>query len=63
MAKNASMSKDLLVRIAEDSGLDTAEEHVKSLYTYVQGLRPTLKSVEDLDLTGFEPFLPSLKKE
>ncbi len=57
------MSKDLFVAIAEDSGLDTGEEHLKSLYAYIQGLRPTLKSIEDLDLEGFEPFLPSLKKE
>ncbi len=57
------MDKEFLLKIAEDSGLDLGEDHLKSLYGYIQGLRPTLQTIEDLDLTGFEPFLPSLKKE
>ena len=63
MAKKTGMGNELLFYIAKDSGLGMDDVHMKSLYAYVQGLRPTLKTVEDLDLRGYEPFLPCLKKE
>ena len=55
--------KTLLKAIAEDSGLDIHQTHFEDLYAYLQGLRPTLKTIEDLDLTGLEPFMPSLAKK
>ena len=63
MAEKVSFSKDIFLRIAEDSGLDIHDPHLKELYAYLQGLRPILKTIEDLDLTGLEPTLPSLVKK
>ena len=59
MAKKGSLSKETLLRIAEDSGLDIDASHLEDLYAYLNGLRPTWKAIEDLDLTGLEPFMLS----
>ncbi len=60
LAEKGSLSKETFLRIAEDSGLDIDHSHLEDLYVYLNGLRPTLKAIEDLDLTGLEPFMPSL---
>ena len=45
-------------------GLDEAyndwynDPHIEELYAYVRKILPTLKRVEELDLTDMEPWMP-----
>ena len=63
MAEKSLLSKEAFLGIAEESGLGIHHSHFEDLYAYLQGLRPTLKAIEDLDLTGLEPFMPSLARD
>jgi len=58
-----SLTKEIFLRIAENSGLDTDASHLEDLYNYLNGLLPTLKAIETLDLAGLEPFMPSLREK
>jgi Asp-tRNA(Asn)/Glu-tRNA(Gln) amidotransferase C subunit len=52
------MSKEMFLRIAEVSGLDVKDEaHMEELYTYLQGVLPGLRKVDELDLTNVEPAM------
>jgi len=63
LAEKVSLRREIFLGIAEDSGLDIHAPYLENLYAYLLGLRPTLKTIEDLDLTGLEPFMPPLEKE
>ena len=63
MSVKGLWDKEIFLRIAEDSGLDVDTSHLEDLHAYLIGLRPTLKAIENLDLTGLEPFMPSLSKK
>ncbi len=63
MTVKSLWDKKMFLRIAEDSGLDIDAPHLEDLYAYLIGLWPTLKAIENLDLTGLEPFMPSLGKK
>jgi hypothetical protein len=63
VAKKNPLKKETFLAIAEESGLQIHDPHLEDVYAYLQGLRSTLKSIEDLDLTGLEPFMPSLTKK
>jgi len=52
--------KEAFTGIAEESGLEMNPSHLEDVYTYLLALVPTLKADRDLDLTDFEPFMPSL---
>ena len=60
MAETFWLSKEAFLKIAEVSGLDTTDRHMEELYSFVQHMLPNLKDIEELDLTGMEPFMPSL---
>ena len=60
MANKEPMNKEDFLRIAEHAGLDVDSPHMDDLHAYLKGLLPILKTIEDLDLTGLEPFMPSL---
>ena len=60
MAEKVSFNKETILRIAEDAGLDIKASHMEALYAYLEGLLPLIKTLEDFDLTGLEPFMPSL---
>lgn len=62
LTKQGPSSKETFLRIAEEAGLDTDASHLEDLYNYLKSLLPTLKTIENLDLAGLEPFMPSLKK-
>ncbi len=62
MAQPFSFSKELFLRIAEESGLGTDPSHLDSLYAYLQGVLPGLRTIENLDLADAEPFMPPLTK-
>ena len=63
MTEKGSWSKETLLRVVDDFGLDIDASHLQALYVYLKGLYPTLKAIEDLDLSGLEPFMPSLWKK
>ncbi|HSB03981.1 MAG TPA: hypothetical protein VLK23_02225 [Thermodesulfobacteriota bacterium] len=63
MTQDISLSRETFLHVAEDSGLDLDAAHLEDLYAYLHGLLPTLKSIENLDLTDIEPFMPSLAKK
>ena len=60
MAEKFWLSKEAFLKIAEVSGLDTTDRHMEELYSFVQNMLPGLKDIEELDLTGMEPFMPLL---
>ena len=55
--------KEIFLRVVEDSGLDVDTSHLEDLYAYLNSLRPILEAIENLDLEGLEPFMPSLGKK
>ena len=59
MADTFWLSKEAFLKIAETSGLDTADRHMEELCAFVQQMLSNLKDIEALDLTGTEPFMPS----
>ncbi len=63
MTVKGSWNKEIFLHIMEDSGLDVDTSHPEDLYAYLNGLRPILKAIENMDLEGLEPFMPSLGKK
>ena len=63
VTRKALWSKETFRAIAKESGLETDQAHLESVYAFLQGLFPSLKTIEDLDLTQLEPFMPSLTKK
>jgi Asp-tRNA(Asn)/Glu-tRNA(Gln) amidotransferase C subunit len=59
MAKKFWLSRETFLEIAEAAGLDTGDPHMEELYAYLQNVLPGLKRIEELDLTGMEPIVPS----
>jgi Asp-tRNA(Asn)/Glu-tRNA(Gln) amidotransferase C subunit len=60
MAEKFWLSREAFLKIAEVSGLDTTDRHMEELYSFVQGVLASLKDVEELELTGTEPFMPPI---
>jgi len=60
MADTFWLSKEAFLKIAEVSGLDTADQHMEELYAFVQQMLSNLKDIDDLNLEGMEPFMPPL---
>ncbi len=60
MGEQFWMSKETFLRIAEECGLDTTDQHMEELYAFLQGLLPSLRDIEEFDLAGVEPFMPSM---
>lgn len=60
MAEKFWLDKEAFLKIAEVSGLDTTDQHMEKLYAFVQQMLPGIRDIDDLDLTGMEPFMPAL---
>jgi len=60
MKKEHRLNKDLFISMAKEFGLDINDPHIEELYTYVQKILPTLRRIEELDLTDIEPVMPPL---
>jgi Asp-tRNA(Asn)/Glu-tRNA(Gln) amidotransferase C subunit len=58
MAEKHELNKEAFLSMAKTFGLDINDPHIEELYTYVQKILPTLKRVEELDLTDMEPVMP-----
>ncbi len=52
------MERDVFLSMAKAFGLEIDDPHMEELYSYVQKVLPTFKCIEELNLTGFEPFMP-----
>lgn len=56
MTAEDMLKRDNFNHIAEAAGLDVNNiAHMDDLYSYVQVLLPSLKSLDELDLSGVEP--------
>ena len=60
MKEEHRLNKDLFISLAKEFGLDINDPHIEELYTYVQKILPTLRRIEELDLTDIEPVMPPL---
>jgi Asp-tRNA(Asn)/Glu-tRNA(Gln) amidotransferase C subunit len=58
MAEKHELNKEAFLSMAKTFGLDINDPHIEELYTYVQKILPTLKRVEELNLTDMEPVMP-----
>ncbi len=58
MKENYELNKEAFLSMAKAFGLDINDPHIEELYAYVQKILPTLKRIEELDLTDVEPVMP-----
>ncbi len=58
MLKETGLNREAFLSLAKGFGLDINDPHIEELYAYVQKILPTLKRVEELDLTDMEPVMP-----
>jgi hypothetical protein len=58
MTEIAQLNKELFLSMAKAFGLDINDPHIEELYAYVQKILPTLRRIEELDLTDMEPVMP-----
>jgi Asp-tRNA(Asn)/Glu-tRNA(Gln) amidotransferase C subunit len=58
MSGKTELKKEAFLSMAKAFGLDINDPHIEELYAYVQKILPTLKRVEELDLTDMEPLMP-----
>lgn len=52
------MEKEIFLSMAKAFGLEVNDPHMEELFTYVQKVFPNLNRIEELNLTGLEPFMP-----
>lgn len=60
MAEKNELNKEAFLSVAKAFGLDINDPHIEELYVYVQKILPTLKRIEELDLTDLEPVMPPI---
>ncbi len=58
MTEKHELNKEAFLSMARDFGLDINDPHIEELYSYFQKIIPTLKRIEELDLTDIEPVMP-----
>ena len=58
MTGKKEMTKEDFLSVIKVFGLDINDPHIEELYAYVQKILPTLKRIEELDLTDMEPWMP-----
>jgi hypothetical protein len=57
MAEKTEFQKEVFLSMAKAFGLDIDDPHIEELYAYVQKILPTLKRIEELNLTDMEPVM------
>lgn len=57
MKGKTGLEREGFLSMAKAFGLDTNDPHIEELYAYVQKILPTLKRIEELDLTDMEPMI------
>jgi Asp-tRNA(Asn)/Glu-tRNA(Gln) amidotransferase C subunit len=58
MTEKTELKREAFLSMAKAFGLDINDPHIEELYAYVQKILPTLKRIEELDLTDMEPVMP-----
>jgi Asp-tRNA(Asn)/Glu-tRNA(Gln) amidotransferase C subunit len=58
MTKEFKIGRETFLSLAEAFGLDIEDPHMEELYRYIQNVLPSLRSIEELDLTDLEPTWP-----
>jgi Asp-tRNA(Asn)/Glu-tRNA(Gln) amidotransferase C subunit len=58
MEGKKELKREAFLSVAKGFGLDINDPHIEELYTYVQKILPTLRRIEELDLTDMEPTMP-----
>ncbi len=58
MSEKDELNKEVFLSMAKAFDLDINDPYIEELYTYVQKILPTLKRIEELDLTDTEPWMP-----
>ena len=58
MTGKKEMTKEDFLSVIKVFGLDINDPHIEELYAYVQNILPTLKRIQELDLTDMEPWMP-----
>jgi hypothetical protein len=58
MLKETGVNREAFLSMAKAFGLYIIDPHIEELYAYVQKILPTLKRVEELNLTDMEPVMP-----
>jgi len=58
MSEKTELKREAFLSMAKTFGLDINDPHIEELYAYVQKILPTLKRIEELDLTDMEPVMP-----
>ena len=57
-----TLRKEIFLATARTSGLDIGDPHMEELFIFVQKVLPTLRMIDQLDLTDVEPlatFIPA----
>ena len=55
------LTKEDFISISKIFGLNINDPHIEELFAYVQKILPTLKRIDELDLTDMEPWMPLLR--
>lgn len=61
MATESSFNRSAFLHLAQEAGLDAESPHMDELFSYVQVVLDSLKSLHDYGVAGFEPdmaFMP-----
>ena len=58
MTEKTELKREAFLSMVKAFGLDINDPHIEELYAYVQKILPTLKRIEELDLTDMEPVMP-----
>ena len=61
MATPGELSKKVFLYLAQQAGLDPADQHMEELYPYVVNVLASIESLGQIDVSGFEPemaFIP-----
>lgn len=56
MFQKTGLTYRTFLSIAEASGLDPEDPHMKELYRYLREILPGLKRIEEIDLAEIEPM-------
>jgi Asp-tRNA(Asn)/Glu-tRNA(Gln) amidotransferase C subunit len=58
MREKTGLEREAFLSMAQAFGLEINDPHIEELFAYVQKILPTLKRIEELDLTDVEPMIP-----
>ena len=57
MPERTPLSKEAFLYLAQQAGLEAADEHMEELFPYVQNALEGLAQLDEIGVDGFEPDL------